>query len=134
LQAQQWPAQDLPHLSGDQKAVASRLGIPEEDYARSALAGNLSRCELSAKTERFGEIFQKAMRERRPDALIHTIELQTFEGKLRIVAFAGDREVRLQIDEDLADNVLSTGSKELEARLARIVELNLPSAGAARAS
>jgi hypothetical protein len=134
LQAQQQPVQELPRLSGDQKATAAKLGISEEDYARSVYASELSRRELSAKGERFGELLQTVMRERRPDASVHTIELRTFDGTFQIVAIAGNRDVRFRIGEELVDNLLGSGSKELEANLARIVDLNLPSTGTMRAS
>jgi hypothetical protein len=134
LRAEQLPAHDLPHLSEEQKTVAGEFGISEEGYARSAYAAELSRPELSAKAEKFGGLLQAMMRQRFPDASVTMVELRTFDGKFQIVAIVGGRDVRLRVDEDMVDGLLISGSKEVEARIARIVELNLPPVGAVRAS
>ena len=128
------PAQELPRLSEEQRAVAREFGISEEGYARNAYASELSRRELVVKAERFGELLQAIMREKVPDACVHLVELRTFDGKFQIVAIVGGRDVRLKVNEDLVDDLLSSGSKDIQARLIRIVELNLPLADVARAS
>lgn len=134
FRAQQLPASELPFLTDEQKTVAEKLGISAEDYARSAKAGEFSSEELLAKTEAVGRLLEKKMRERNPDSSIDSIVLLTFEGKFRVVAVAGGREIRLQIDEDLLDDLLQSGSQELETRLDRIIDMNLPNSKTARAS
>jgi hypothetical protein len=134
LRAQQLPAQDLPHLSEEQKAIAREFGASEEDYARSVYAAALCRRELLAKTERLGELLETTMRAKFLDASVQMIELRTFDGNFQIVAIVRGQDARLRISEELVDELLVSGSKELEARLARIVELSLPSVGAVRAS
>jgi hypothetical protein len=134
LRSQHLHASELPALSDEQKSVAEKLGISAEDYARSAKAGELSRQDLVAKTEAFGKLLETKMRERVADASVDSIVLHTFDGKYRVIATAGGREVRFQIDEEMVDDLLQSGSKEIEARLQRIVELSLPESEAARAS
>ena len=134
LWAQQLPASELPSLSDEQKSVAKKLGVSPEDYARSAKAGELTRQELQVKAATFGSLLEQKIRGRVPNASVESVTLLTFEGKFRAVAVAEGKEIRLQIDEDLVDRLLESGSAELEARLDRIIDLNLPGSAAARAS
>jgi hypothetical protein len=134
LSAQQLPASELPSLSAEQKSVAEKLGVSPEDYARSAKAGEMTRHELHAKTETFGSVLERKIRDRVPNASVESVALLTFEGKFRVVAVVGGKHVRLQIDEELVDDLLQSGSPELETRLDRIIDLNLPNSAAARAS
>jgi hypothetical protein len=134
FRAQQLPASELPALSDEQRTVAEKLGISAEAYARSAKAGELSREELLTKTEAFGQLLEKKLRERSASVFIDSIVLLTFEGKFRVTAVAGGKEIRFQIDEELVDDLLQSGDPELEGRLDRVIDLNLPNSEAARAS
>ena len=126
LKAQQLSPEELPPLSPEQKDVAEKLGISEEDYARSTKAGELSRQELQAKAEAFGTFLESRLRKRVADASIQSVLLQTFDGRVRIAGTAAGREFRLQIDEELVDNLMQSGSSELEERLQRIIDLGVP--------
>ena len=44
--AQRAPLSELPQLTADQKEVARRFGITEEEYARNVLAGTYGRRRL----------------------------------------------------------------------------------------
>jgi hypothetical protein len=132
--AQQWPIEQLPPLTPEQKTVAGKLGISEVDYARSAYAGELSRGELVSKTERFGRLVEGIMREMFPDASVEKVSLKTFAGRIQVQATAGGHPVHFDVDEDLVDGLLRSGSAQLEAGLRRIVELSLPAPGTVKAS
>ncbi|HTF62550.1 MAG TPA: hypothetical protein VK638_07545 [Edaphobacter sp.] len=132
--AQQWPLQDLPPLTAEQKTVAHKLGISEEDYARSAYAGELSRQELIEKAERFGRLIESQIREIRANSSVEEVVLKTFDGKFQVLALVDGHKVRLEMDEDMVDDLLRSGSGELETRLKRIIDFNLPVSGSARAS
>jgi hypothetical protein len=134
LWAQQLPAAELPPLTDEQRSIAEKLGISAEDYARSAKAGELTRRELQTKTENFGRLLEQKIRDRVPGSSVESIVLLTFEGKFRVVAVSGGKEIRLHVDEDLVDDLLQSGSPEMEARLDRVIDLNLPRSEAARAS
>jgi hypothetical protein len=134
LWAQQLPASELPALSDEQKSFAEKLGISPEDYARSTKAGELTRRELQAKAETFGRLLEQKIRDRAPNASVESVVLLTFEGKFRVVTVVGGKETLLQIDEELVDDLLQSGSPEMETRLDRIIDLNLPNSEAARAS
>jgi hypothetical protein len=94
----------------------------------------LTRRELQAKAETFGRLLEQKIRDRAPNASVESVVLLTFEGKFRVVTVVGGKETLLQIDEELVDDLLQSGSPEMETRLDRIIDLNLPNSEAARAS
>jgi hypothetical protein len=52
------PVDQLPRLTDEQREVARKLGISEEDYARSAFAGEQTREALLKKTERLARLLE----------------------------------------------------------------------------
>ena len=53
------PKDELPALTDEQKEVVRKLGLTEEDYARSALAGERTQNALLVKTEMFARLLEK---------------------------------------------------------------------------
>ena len=52
---------ELPPLSREQREVAKKLGVAEQDYARSAVVGERTRETLLRKAERFARLLEQKM-------------------------------------------------------------------------
>lgn len=126
LYAQTMPQGELPSLTAEQRRIAAQQNIPEEVFARSVKARELSLPELASKAEAVGRLLERMMREQRPDSLVQEVRFLTLSGRLDIQAADGGRRFDLKIDEELVDGLLQTGSEDCERRLRRIVEMSLP--------
>lgn len=117
------PEDKLPPLSKEQKEVARKLGIPETDYARSALAGERSRESLLAKTERLARVLSKIFREMNVPAKIESVTLRTFHERFDVLLTIGTHSIPLRIAEGIVDDLFETGSEDAEQRLGRILRM-----------
>jgi hypothetical protein len=129
-QAQSVPANQLPPLSEAQKEVAKKMGISQEDYARSAFAGKLNQERLLEKTRRFAEILNGKLRSKMKTARIETIRLITIEHEYRIELFANERKILFRVSEDMVDDFIEGGS----ADIGRLIERNLETVLAGQAA
>ena len=124
----------LPVLSEAQKTVADKLRISHEDYARSVYAGDLTRDELKAKTERAARLIERMAQSRVPDLTVDSAWLKTFDGKFRFDFDVNRNHTAIWVDEDVVDELLESGSKTAEEKLARIVESGLLASWTVKAS
>jgi hypothetical protein len=135
LQAQQVPAEMLPHLTEEQRRIARNFGVADETYARSVYAGELSQPAWAEKTRRLGQILESFMRSRILGAEVFQVTLQTAQGLFEVRAKVSGEEFAFQVQEDLVDELMEGGSEEALNRLQRIVEFALlPVGEKARAS
>jgi len=134
VRAQQIPLSEIPPLDEQQKAVARQMRLSEEDYARSAYAGQLSQQELLQRTLRFGRWLNARVEERNADSRVDAVELDTWSEKLKVRVLVGQESVFFEVDEELVERFMSTGSAELERSVFRLLEVNLPQQRVARAS
>jgi hypothetical protein len=134
VRAQQIPANQLPPLDEKQKAVAEREKATEEDYARSVYAGHLSQQRLLQRTLHFGRWLNEKAEERNPECHVDSVTLDTWVGRYQISVSGGEEAVDFEIDEELVERFLTTGSAELENAIFRLLEVYLPRQRVARAS
>ena len=119
------PKDQLPPLTQEQKAVAAKLRVSEEDYARSALAGQETQGNLLAKTERFARLFERRVKGLDPNATVERVALLSWEHRFDIVMRIGRGIVPVRVDEAIVDDLFEGGSSEADQKLSRIVELAL---------
>ena len=124
--AWQVPASELPPLDEDQKARAQRMGRSEEDFARTEYAGQLWKQRLLQRLLRFGRWLNQRVKERNPDSRIESVELDTLMGKLEVTVFSGGEQFDFDMDEDLVEQFLSTGSSEAEKSINRLLDVFVP--------
>jgi|SRR5208283_4625581 len=120
-EAETVPVSELPPLTDEQKAVAKKMGISEEAYARSAFAGSQNQKRLLEKTRRFGEILERTIRARFEGARIERIRLVTIDHEYRIDLSAGERKVLFRVSENMVDDLVEGGAAEV----GRLIERNL---------
>ena len=126
LRAQNMPPEELPRLSIEQRTLAGRQGIPEEAFARSAKAKELSLPELVAKSETVGRLIENLAREKFFSVCVTEVALITFHGRFEVRLEVNGTQVQLSVDEDLVDSLLQTGSEESEKRMRKVVDIHLP--------
>ena len=119
------PIEQLPPLTEQQRQVAKKLGVPEPDYARSALAGERTQVVLLQRTERLARLLAERMRAAGLPGEIIRVVLRTFEGRFDVELKVDGKRLPLRIDEDIVDDYFDRGSMEAEARLGRILERSL---------
>ena len=133
-QAHSAPLNDIPPLDDSQKAEARRVNVSEEEFARIAYAEHLWQQRTLQRLLRFGRWLNVKVEERSPGSQIEAVELNTLAGKLVIKAQADRETVDFEIDEDLVERFLTTGSDEAEKSLFRLLDVFLPQQQVAKAS
>jgi hypothetical protein len=124
----------LPPLSDAQKAVADKLHIDHDAYARNVYAADLGRKELRAKAERAARVIERMAQIKVPGVVVGTVWLKTFAGKFRFELDLDRKHATILMNEDVIDELLESGSRMAEEQIARIVEYNLPTDWVAKAS
>ena len=124
------PAGKLAPLTDDQKSVAKKMGISEEDYARSAYAGRRNQDRLLDKTKRFAGILEGQLRSKVRDGRVNRIRLVTIEHEYRIELSIDGKTVPFRVAEDLVDDFLEKGF----ADAGRLIERNLETVLATQAA
>jgi hypothetical protein len=120
------PVEQLPPLSAEQREVACKLGIREEDYARSALAGQRTAQRLLEKTERLGRLLQQKMTARGGAVTVQRVALQTWEHRFNVQVEVDGQVVSFRVAEEVVDDLFEGGSADADQRLSRILEVSLP--------
>jgi hypothetical protein len=120
------PESGLPPLTPEQRMVAQKMRIAEIDYARSAFAMQRTQDKLLAKTEAFARLLERRVREQDAAARIESVALQTTEHKFEVELLLNGRVIPLRIDEDLADDLLESGTTDADQRLERIINRMIP--------
>jgi hypothetical protein len=121
-------------LDEEQKAAAQREKVSEEDYARSAYAGHLSQQTLLQRTLQFGRWLNARVEERNPECRVESVTLDTWKGRYEVSISGGEEPIDFEMDEELVERFLTTGSAELEKAIFRLLEVYLPQKRVARAS
>lgn len=116
------PTSKLPPLSDEQKLVAKKMGIPEEDYARSAYAGKRNQDRLIDKTKRFIGFLEPQLRNLSADAQIIRVRLVTIEHEYRIELSVSGRSIYFRLPEEMVDDFVEGGSSEVGRQIANRLE------------
>jgi hypothetical protein len=119
------PKEELPPLTAEQKEVAQKLGIPEEDYARSALAGERTQNSLLAKTETFARLLEQKIHDLGFKAVVENVVLQILEHRFDVSLTVNGKELPLRIKEEIVDDLFESGSADAEDKLSRILKTTL---------
>jgi hypothetical protein len=119
------PKDQLPALTKEQKEVAGKLGVSEEDYARSALAGERTQNSLLAKTEAFARLLEKKIKDLGFKAVVENVILQILEHRFDVLLNVNGTKLPLRIKEEIVDDLFEAGSADAEEKLSRILNLTL---------
>jgi hypothetical protein len=121
------PREQLPPLTPAQQEVAKKLGIPEDDYARSALAGERTREQLLKKAERLARVVDQTAKTSGKPVEVQRVILRTIDHRFDVDLRVNGNTVPIHIDESLVDDYFDSGSEDAEQRLKRILDRALAS-------
>ncbi len=121
------PKEKLPPLTAEQREVARKLGVSEDDYARSALAGERTREQLLKKTERLAHVVSESAKSTGRPVEVARVTLRTIDHRFDVEFRVNGSTVPVRIDEDIVDDYFDSGSDDAEQRLKRIVDRALAS-------
>jgi hypothetical protein len=111
------PGSELPLLSVQQREIARKLNIPEEEYARNVLAGSYGWERTRERAHNLGEAVQAAIRPLdvcyRVTAVIRGVNRVGWV--VRIETSRGD--VNVLLSKELADGLLDSGSESEKEQL-----------------
>jgi hypothetical protein len=116
------PESALPQLTGQQKEVAQRMGIPEEEYARGVLVGKFTEQRQIERGKRLGEHIEGVLQEL--GSAYYTLEALVREDvKARWVArITTPKAIRnVAIPLDLADDVVDSVTVQDLERLRQLI-------------
>jgi hypothetical protein len=116
------PATQLPELTVEQKSVAKKMGISEEDYARSAYAGKRNQDRLIEKTRRFAGILGERLQTLSEGARIDRIRLVTIEHEYSIELSVNDRRIFFRVPEEMVDDFIEGGSADVGRQIMNRLE------------
>ena len=116
------PSDQLPPLSPEQREVARKLGIPEQDYARSVLAGERNREALLGKAQRLAHLLEQRLKKSGIAGQVNRVLLRTVEHRFDVELRIDGRTAPLRIEESLVDDYFDSGSTDAEERLGRILD------------
>jgi hypothetical protein len=125
---------EIPPLNDNQKAEAQRGNISEEEFARIAYAEHLWQQKILQKILRFGRWLNGKVAERNPGVQIVRVQLDTLSGRIVIALSEGDETFDFEMDEDLVEKFLTTGSSESENSIFRLLDVYVPREQIAKAS
>jgi len=111
------PKSELPKLNDEQKEVARKMGISQEEYARGVLVGHYGENRQKQRGEKLGQRIEEILA-----GLGHTYELEALlrEGvKFRWVARikTAQQPKNVAIGFELADDVIDSGTVQDMERL-----------------
>src|SRR5689334_4718159 len=89
--------EQLPRLTDEQRSVARTLGIPEEEYARSIVAGERNRDALLLKTERLARLLDQRIGDLDIGAHVNRVTLRTIQDRFDVEVQINGRVVSLRI-------------------------------------
>ncbi len=134
LAAQRVHSSELPKLDDEQKAEAQRGNIPEETFARTVYAQQLTGQATLQRLLVFGRWLEAKIEGISPGCKIDTVELTTWDGMLHVQGKDGSDAFSFDLNEDLVERYLTTGAADLESAILRVVEIFVPRDRVAKAS
>ena len=123
VRAQELPANELPPLDEKQKERARRNNVPEEAFARTEYAQQLTAQATLQWLLKFGQWLEGQIEELGSDGKIRSIELDTWSGKIHVEGVTGSEQFSFALEEDVVERFLSTGASELEAAILRVLKI-----------
>jgi hypothetical protein len=116
------PPADLPALTDEQREVARKLGVAEEDYARSVLAGQRTQEFLLQKAEALAKFLENRIANEGRHVRVDRVVLDVVEHRFIVELDVNGKSRILRIGENIVDDYFDSGSMDAEASLARVLD------------
>jgi hypothetical protein len=111
------PKGELPKLNEEQKEVAGRMGMSEEEYARGVLVGQYGEQRERARGKRLGEKIEEIMGSLGAPYRLEALIREGVKGRwvARIETPSATKNVAVGVE--LADDLIDSGTVQDEERL-----------------
>ncbi len=123
--AMEAPLSELPPLDEEQKEMAKRFGIAEEEYARGELARIYGQQGLKERGARLGSIVQRIVSSRDTSYRVTAVLYEGLKSRwiVQVEAPSGMRSVSIprELADDVIDYELSESLQQLKQRLTEAV-------------
>ena len=106
------PRSELPKLNEQQKEVARKFGISDEEYARGLLAGLYGEERMRQRGQHLGEVVEEILGGLGEDYRLAAVTAQMFEGRWILRIQTPAKIVNVAVPRELADDVLDSGAIE----------------------
>ncbi len=110
--AQAAPKSELPKLTGEDKEIARRFKIAQEEYARGELAGLFGQERMKAKARSLGEEVQKILERIGNGHRVVAVVSQMLKGRWILAIQTPKRRTNIVVPRELADDVVDWGLRE----------------------
>ena len=117
--AQAMPKSKLPPLSEEQRHVARKMGIPEEDYRRNVFAGELGEKRLRNRGEDLGLVVEKLLSKLGAGYRLDAVKGEMINSRWLCRVETPEGIVNVAISRELVDDVLDSGATEEREKLKR---------------
>jgi hypothetical protein len=107
--AQRAAKKKLPVLSEEQKQVAAKLGITEDAYARSVLAGQYGANTMQKRATALGEIVGGIIAEVNRKCEVTAVIAEMFKGRWIVKMRGPGESFAVAVPRELADDILDSG-------------------------
>jgi hypothetical protein len=119
--AQRAEKKELPALSKTQKEVAAKLGISEEAYARSVLAGEYGARRMHEQATALGKLVGDIAAEVRQKCKVTAVLAEMFKSRWIVKLQVPGESFAVAIPRELAEDVLDSGVTSEIRKLRTIV-------------
>jgi hypothetical protein len=111
------PKDELPKLNEEQKEVAGRMGMPEEEYARGVLVGQYGEQREKERGKRLGKKIEEIMGGLGAPYRLEALIREGVKGRwvARIETPSAPKNVAVGVE--LADDLIDSGTVQDEERL-----------------
>lgn len=106
------PRSELPPLSEQQREVARKFGVSDEEYARGVLAGLYGEERMRCRGERLGELVESILQGLGAPYRLAAIKAEMFNGRWVCRIETPERIANVAVPRELADDVLDSGATE----------------------
>jgi hypothetical protein len=111
------PRSELPPLSEQQREVARKFGVSDEEYARGVLAGLYGEERIRSRGEQLGELVETILQGLGPTYRLAAIKAEMFNGRWICRIMTPEKIANVAVPRELADDVLDSGVREEIDRL-----------------
>jgi hypothetical protein len=123
--AHEAPGSKLSELSPDQKDVAHLLGVTEEAYARSILAGSYGQERMQNRARALGQLLNSMAHDILAGSAVDSVIADMFRGIWLVGLRTAGGGTTITVPRELADDALDSGQESEHDKLASLVRSGL---------
>jgi len=104
------PKSELPELSAQQKEIARKFGVSDEDYGRGVFVGSLGEKRIKSQGEHLGNVAEGILGALGPDYHLQAVIAEMVERRWILRIQTPEVIVPVEVPRELADDLLDSGT------------------------